>query len=423
MKEELLHYIWKYKLFYKTKLYTSDKTEIQIISVGTSNTNSGPDFFNAKIKIDEQLWAGNVEIHVKSSDWYVHHHQEDENYDNVILHVVWEDDIEIFNKENTAIHTLELKQYVSKSLLNNYKNLFSKPQKWINCQSSISLVDKFIVDNWVERLYVERLESKAGVIDKLLVKSKFNWEEVLFQLLAKNFGLKVNAEVFYNMALSIDFAVVKKERQNEFRLESLLFGRLNMLKENHEEVYFNNLKKEYQYQIKKYKLVEEFGVSVQYFRLRPINFPTIRISQFANLICKNKQLFSQFMELEKIDDFYDLFEVTTSKFWETHYTFGKESKKRIKKITKSFVDLVLINTIIPLKLVYLKHLGVSDTSGILNVIKQIKPEKNSIITKYAELKFPVKNALETQGLLQLKNEYCAPQKCLECAIGNSLLKN
>ncbi len=423
MKEELLHYIWMYKLFYKTALYTSDNIEIQLISVGSLNTNAGPDFFNAKIKIAEQLWAGNVEIHLKSSDWYVHNHEEDSNYNNVILHVVWEDDVAVFNSDNSKIPTLELQQFVSKELLNNYQKLFSKPQKWINCENDISSVDGFIVNNWLERLYIERLESKAIIIEALLIDAKYNWEQVLFQLLAKNFGLKVNAEAFFDMAVSIDYSIFKKELQSQIRLESLLFGQLGMLKSDSQEPYFINLKKEYDYQVKKYKLNTVEKSSVQYFRLRPLNFPTIRISQLATLLNKQPKLFSKLMELKTPQEFYDVFEIATSEFWETHYTFDKASKKRTKKLTKSFVDLLLINTIIPLKFVYLKYQDKLEVSQLLKLMKQLKPEKNSVINKYSALKLPVSNALETQALLELKNNYCTAQKCLKCAIGNELLKN
>lgn len=423
MKEDLLHYLWKHALFYKDKLETSKGEEIIVVSSGTHNHNSGPDFFNSQVRIGAQLWAGNVEIHIKSSDWYVHNHEKDSNYDNVILHVVWEHDIEIYNSENNAIPTLELKQYVSKDLLNEYQKLFSKSKKWINCEKDIASVNKFVVDNWLERLYFERLEQKSKLINALLEKEKFDWEAVLFQLLAHNFGLKVNAESFFEMAISLKFSIVRKERVTQRNLESLFFGSLGMLVKDIDNQYYNELKSEYSYQKKKYKLDEVVTSSVQYFRLRPTNFPTIRISQLASLYNSQQNLFSKLMSVESTSEIYSLFDVKTSEFWETHYTFEKESKKRVKKLTKSFVDLLLINTIIPLKFVYLKHLGKLDESVILNLIQQLKPEKNNIINTFDLLKIKSNNAFESQALLQLKNNYCTPQKCLQCAIGNNLLKS
>ena len=422
MKEDLLHYIWKHKLFFSDALKTAVGEEITVVSTGIHNQNAGPDFFNAQVKIGAQLWAGNVEIHLKSSDWYVHNHEQDANYDNVILHVVWEHDVEIHNSENSVIPTLELQQFVSKDLLQKYQKLFSKPQKWINCEQDIVKVDDFVFSNWLERLYFERLERKSILIYELLEKTMFDWEAVLFQLLARNFGLKVNADSFFEMASSLDFAVVRKQWSNQQQLESLFFGQLGMLNETIENQYFIDLKNEYLYQQKKYKLDVPTKNTVQYFRLRPTNFPTIRISQLASLYHVHQNLFSKIMQLETVDEIYDLFQVSTAAFWETHYTFEKESPKRVKKLTKSFVDLLLINTIIPLKFVYQKHIGKLDESAILNLIQQLKSEKNSIIDKFNELKIKSINAFETQALLQLKNEYCAPQKCFQCAVGNWLLK-
>ena len=200
MQEDFLHYIWKHKKFEISNLKTTNNEMVSIISVGTHNQNTGPDFFNAQINIAEQLWAGNVEIHVKSSDWFLHNHETDSNYDNVILHVVWEHDTDVFRKDNSNIPTLEIKQYVSKEALNNYEKLFSKSQKWINCEQDFSSVDDFIVNNWLERLYFERLERKSEIIKQLLSDSKNDWEAVLFKMLTKNFGLKVNGDSFLQLA-------------------------------------------------------------------------------------------------------------------------------------------------------------------------------------------------------------------------------
>jgi len=423
MKEDLLHYLWQHKLFFTIDLKTTDGKSLDVISIGSLNVNSGPDFFNAKLRIDNQLWAGNVEIHVKSSDWYVHHHEEDSNYDNVILHVVWQYDMEVFTKDNAEIPTLELKQLVSKDLLDSYHKLFSKQQKWINCEKDITTVDDFVIDHFKERLYFERLEQKAMLIEELLVASSNNWEVVLFKLLAKNFGLKTNATAFFEMTQQLDFSIVCKEAKQSFNLESLFFGQLGMLNETSENPYFNQLKKEYNYQCKKYKLPKIDRSKVEYFRLRPPNFPTIRISQLASLYSSQQNLFSVLMELKTVDAFYKFLSVSVSEFWKTHYTFEKESPKRNKKLTKSFIDLLLINTIIPLKFVYLKQHDKFDQTEFMKLIQQLKPEKNSVIDNFSTLKINSKNAFDTQALLQLKRNYCEQQKCLQCAIGNWLLKN
>lgn len=423
MKENLLHFIWKLQLFAYKKLQTIAQENIQIISPGLHNLNSGPDFFNAKVFINEQLWAGNVEIHVKSSDWYLHNHEINENYDSVVLHVVWEHDVDVYRKDNTLIPTVELKNYISLKVLDNYKALFNENKKWINCENSISLVDDFIKTHWLERLYFERLEQKSVFMGELLKVTNNNWEAVLFVMLAKNFGMKVNGDAFYSLATSFNFSIVRKLATNNLQLEALFFGQAGLLTKTCESVYFENLKEEYKFLKVKFKLNPISKGQVQFFRLRPNNFPTIRLSQLASLYHFHQNLFSKIMEIETIEDYYKLFEIETSPFWKTHYTFETESKKSLKKITKAFVDLILINTVIPLKFWYLKSLGKTDFSLLLAIMDKIKPEKNSVISKFESYKIKPENAFETQALLQLKNEYCSKQLCLECEFGKELLQN
>ena len=421
MNENLLHFLWKLKLFSVNNLKSTNGELIHIISNGIHNLNTGPDFLNAKIEIENQVWAGNVEIHIKSSDWYKHNHETDKNYDAVILHVVWEHDVEIFRENNAKIATLELKNYISKEVLNNYNQLFSKNKKWVNCENEIQSIDSFIFDNWLERIYFERLQQKSTMILEMLAVNKNNWEATLFMLLAKSFGLKINGEAFLNFASSFDFSLVRKVSNNVEQLEALFFGQAGLLSNKKESIYFEKLKKEYEYLQVKFRLTPILGGQVQFFRLRPNNFPTIRLSQLAFLYSKYQNLFSKIIEIESLELFYELFDVKTLPYWETHFTFEKESKKSTKKLTKSFVDLILINTIIPLKFVHLKSLGKNDFSSLFTILENIKPEKNSIISKYNDLKIKSPNAFKTQALLQLKNEYCSKQLCLQCAIGKTIL--
>jgi len=423
MKENLLHFIWKLKLFSTSKIKTTSGELLEIKSSGLLNYNSGPDFLNAQIRIQDQLWAGNVEIHLKSSDWYIHSHENDESYDSVILRVVWEHDVTIFRKSNKTIPTLELKNYISKELLENYQKLFSTPKKWINCEQEINRIDSFILEHWYERLYFERLEQKSVQVQDIFIKTNNNWEATLFSLLAKSFGLNVNGEAFLNLALSVDFTTVRKVSNNLNQFEALLFGQAGLLFDNIESNYFLNLKEEFKYLQVKFQLEPISKNQIQFFRLRPNNFPTIRISQLSQLYHTHQNLFSKVIENEKLEEFYELFSVSASTFWETHYTFSKESKKSIKKITKPFIDLVLINTVIPIKFLYLKSLGKNDFSSLLQLVQQMKPEKNSIISNFNMLKIESDQAFKTQALLQLKNEYCSKQRCLECSIGKELLKN
>ena len=422
MKEEFLHFLWQYKLFDVNNLKSVHNETIQIIKSGMHNKNSGPDFLNAQLKINNQLWVGNVEIHINSSDWYIHKHEVDENYDAVILHVVWKHDSEVFMKNNQPIPSLELKGLVNEKLQNNYRNLFSKQLRWIPCEPLIAEVDLFLIRNWLERLYFERLENKSILIKELLTHSNNNYEAVLFQLLAKNFGLKINGEAFLQLAKSFDFSVLQKVRFNELQLSALLFGQAGFLENNVESEYFIQVKNEYSYLKHKYKIEPIANNQFQFFRMRPNNFPTVRIAQLVALFKKHQNLFSKLMELNKKEDFYALLFVEVNDFWKTHYTFKTESKKSTKKLTKSFVDLLLINTIIPLKFAYNESRGELNSEEILKLIQQIKPEKNSIISKFTELKVQSKSAFETQALLELKNNFCVKKRCLECAIGNSLLR-
>jgi Protein of unknown function (DUF2851) len=421
MQEDFLHYIWKHKKFDVSNIKTTDNEIINLQSVGQHNFNSGPDFFNTQLEIDNQLWAGNVEIHIKSSDWFLHNHEQDKAYDNVILHVVWEHDIDVFRNNNSKIPTLELKHYVARLALDNYEKLIAKADKWINCEHDFSSVNDFDISNWLERLYLERLERKSEDINALLIASKNDWEAVLFKMLAKNFGLKVNGEAFLSLANSMDFSIIRKVQSNRTSLEALLFGQAKLLEEDVQEPYYLELVKEYQFLKQKFSLAHENVETVQFFRLRPPNFPTIRLSQFASLYHENQNLFSKIIEINSLQGFYDLFSVSISSFWESHYTFGKSSSKSKKVLTKPFIDLLLINTIIPLKFSYAKFQGHHIDDLIINLIECISSEKNNIVEKFNSIKKVSTSALQSQGLLQLKNEYCNKNKCLQCVIGSSIL--
>jgi len=421
MYEDFVHHIWKYKKFDHIDLKTVNEEPVSIIAVGSHNFNAGPDFFNAQLKIANQLWAGNVEIHINASDWFVHGHELDEAYDNVILHVVWEHDTDIFRKDNSVIPTLELKNIVSKDVLQNYRSLFEQKKKWINCEADFADVDDFIIGNWLERLYFERLERKSNDIGILLNQSANNWEAVLFKLLAKNFGLIVNGDSFASMANSIDFRVLRKTQSKLLSIEALFFGQFGLLAQDEQEIYVLELQSEYQFLKKKFKLSQEGVLPLQFFRLRPPNFPTIRLAQLASLYYEHQFLFSKIIAANSLDALYRLFSVSTSLFWETHYTFDKLSKRRIKKTSNAFIDLVLINTIIPLKFSYAKYQGNRNNEGIISMMQQLASEKNSTVKAFNSLKEVASSALQSQGLLQLKNEYCIKNKCLSCRIGHTLI--
>jgi len=422
MTEDFLHYLWRYKLFYTSILQTTNKQTIFVKKTGLHNKNEGPDFSNAHLEIDNQLWVGNVEIHIKSSDWYLHKHEEDVNYDAVILHVVWEHDVDIFMKNSKPLPTLELNKFVNESLLKNYNSLIYQKQNWIPCENQITSIDDFLLNNWLERLYFDRLERKSQIIKEFLQHTRYDFEATAFLLLAKNFGLKINGDAFLQMAKSIDFSVVRKVRSDEQQLMALFFGQAGFLEEDIQDTYHKNLKDNYVYLKHKYRLKPISRNLFQFFKMRPNNFPTIRLAQLVALYFKHQNLFSKLMITDHKEQFYQLFSITIHDFWKSHYTFEKSSKKAQKKLTKSFIDLILINTIIPLKFVYQKNKGDLKDEIFLNLIRQVTSEKNSVISKFSKMKVLSKNALESQSLLELKNNYCTKKRCLDCAIGNHLLK-
>ncbi|MBC7642594.1 MAG: DUF2851 family protein [Flavobacterium sp.] len=422
MKEDFLHYIWKFKKFDISNSKTTNGELISIINSGQYTQLAGPDFFNAQIEIEGQKWAGNVEIHIKSSDWYVHNHERDDNYDSVILHVVWEHDTEIFRKNNTEIPVLELKNLISKEVLNNYQNLM-QPKSWIFCEKEIRSINEFTLLNWQERLFFERLERKSKPIQDLLILTNKDWEAVLFLALAKNFGLNTNGEIFLKIAKAIPFNIVRKESFEVENLEALLFGNSGLLDSEKEDKYYKDLQFRFLYLLHKYQIEKSVIEPVQFFKHRPDNFPTIRLSQLANLYHKQQNLFSKIISIASIKDIYEVFDIAVSDYWQTHYQFDKVSPKKKKSLSKSFIDLLIINTILPIQFAYAKHLGKEISEDLIAILNQVASENNSIIDKFNSFGIKSKNAFDSQSLLQLKNEYCNKSRCLDCAVGMELLKN
>ncbi|MEL6303844.1 MAG: DUF2851 family protein, partial [Bacteroidota bacterium] len=392
MREDLLSYVWQYQKF-PASIKTTKGETIQVIASGQLNNLAGPDFFNARITIGTQQWAGNVEIHIKASDWYQHHHESDNNYNNVILHVVWEDDIAIFRKDNTEIPTLELKRYVSQELLDSYWSLVKQnPIRFIACEKDIRAFPETHWKFWEERLYIERLEQKAQIIQEHLNRNQNDWERVLFTMLCRSFGTKVNGTFFFERAIDLDFSVVRKLRGDSFVLESLFFGHFGLLQKEHcLEPYYLNLKKEYEYQRQKFTLPPSTRVPA-FFGMRPRNFPTIRLSQLAQLYHQHENLFQILMASKGVEEYLQILKVQTAPFWETHYTFNKISKKNTKRLSNPFTDLLIINAIVPLKFCYSRHLGKEPSSEIIEILRQLSPEKNAIVDNFDSIGLSSKDA-------------------------------
>ncbi len=422
MREDFLHYLWRFKRFDSSALKTSDGENIEIIDFGEYNTNAGPDFFNSKIKIGETLWAGNVEMHLKSSEWWLHKHQEDMAYNNVILHVVLEEDSPVFRENGEKIPCLVLRPHIKENLLGTYQQLLNNAH-WIPCQHHFYSVSEMTKNSWVTRLLIERLDEKTQLIEAQLVQNQYHWEETFYQFLSKNFGLKVNDLPFEMLAKSLPLGVIGKHKDQLFQVEALLLGQAGLLNEDFEDDYPQKLKKEYEYLSKKFQLQPMETSIWKFSRLRPQNFPSVRIAQFAALIHQSVHLFSKILETKDAKSLEKLFQVELSGYWETHFILDKSSKKISKTLGKETIRLFLINTIAPFLFLYGKIKKEEEFKDrAVELLEQLSPERNNIIEGWQKLGFDATSAGQTQGLIQLKNKYCSHQKCLDCAIGISIMK-
>lgn len=419
MTERLLQFIWQFQYFNKTELTTVAGDKLQIVSQGTLNTNQGPDFTNSKIKIGNTTWAGSVELHIKTSDWQRHNHTGDSNYKNVILHVVWENNAK---PGDEIIPVLELQDKVSKILLQRYEELMNN-SSFIPCEKSITEVRDITMKSWKDRLVAERLLRKAKSVELLLQQSSYHWEESFWWILARNFGMKVNAAAFEAMAKSISVNILAKHKNQVNQLEALLFGQAGLLNQDFEEDYPVMLKKEYEFLQKKYKL-QPIHEPVHFLRMRPGNFPTIRLAQLAVLISESSHLFSKIKEEASLPVIRKWFDVTANDYWHYHYRFDEISEFKRKKPGSSMIDNIVINTIAPVLFAYGNyHSDNKYKLKALQWLEETASESNSITKGFQQSGVENKNACDSQALIELKNEYCNNKRCLDCAVGNYLLKN
>ena len=417
MTERLLQYIWQFQYFNKGELQTTAGEEIQIISQGTYNTNQGPDFTDAKIKIGKTIWAGNIELHLLSSDWQRHNHHFDKNYENVILHVVWEDDFPNYN-----IPVLNLKNRIAKALLQRYEGLMNA-QGFIPCEKMIETVKPIVLESWKERLLAERLTRKSASIEAYLNQNNHHWEETFWWLLAKNFGIKINAETFETMAQTIPVSILAKHKNQIHQLEALLMGQANLLNEKFTEDYPIMLQKEYRFYNGKYKLRQN-GFTSFFLRMRPGNFPTVRLAQLAMLVHQSEHLFSKIKDTRSVKDVKQWLDVTANDYWHYHYRFDEPSSFKKKNLGEAMIDNILINTICTMLFAF-GHFNKEQKykDRALRWMEEINAESNSITRGFQQAGIQNKNARDSQALIELKNEYCSKKRCLDCAVGNALLKS
>lgn len=420
MKEQFLHFIWKHKLFLDDNLQTTEGDRVEIINPGRHNEHAGPDFFDARVRIGDTLWAGNVEVHFRSSDWNKHGHQKDAAYRNTILHVVAENDSVVENDKGSVVPALVIGW---PSLIEeNYTSLI-KSHDWVNCASQLYSIDPFRIKFFLSSILIERLEQKIEAIEKILSSANEDWSETFYRFLARSFGFRENNDPFELVARSLPQSILARHHDSLFQIEALLFGQAGLLgNELFGDDYYLNLRNEYQFLAKKYDLRPVETHLWKFMRMHPVNFPTIRLSQFAALIHRSRGLFSAVLDKNNLEDLQALFVISASEYWDTHYTFNKISVKRKKVFGDQAFRLIMINVVVPFLFLYGNRNNKSWLKDrALEMLEKLPAENNSVIRHWETSGITAENALESQALLHLQHNYCDPVRCLECSIGHRII--
>ena len=418
--EQLLHYVWKHKIFPLKELKTTTGQQVEVIDTGLANTDAGPDFFNAKLKLDGVLWIGNIEIHERSSDWFKHGHHADAGYNSVILHIASEIDTEISRSNGERIPQIQL--ICPEAVRTNYKELL-ETASYPPCYRIIPSLPPFTAHSWMTALQMERFEQKATLLNERLKRCQGNWEDAFFITLARNFGFGLNGDAFETWAHRLPFRAVDKHRNDLFQIEAIFFGQAGILEDSDGDGYYLRLKKEYTYLQHKFELIPMDASLWRFLRLRPANFPHIRIAQLACLYHRAYGLLSRIMETETLQGVRDILKGGTSEYWLTHYTFGGSSPSRPKTLSNTSLDLLIINTVVTFLYAYGLHKGnrvLCARAG--SFLEELKAENNYITRMWEQCGMKASNAADSQALIQLKKEYCDKKKCLYCRIGYEYLK-
>lgn len=419
MTEAFLSFLWKYRL-YNPECMIVDGDEIEVVHPGELNHNSGPDFFNTQLKIGDTLWAGNLEVHVKASDWNLHNHDKNAAFDNVVLQITAENDLPVYTSKGRKVPTITLKY--PEVYLTSYESLY-KCTRQIPCADSIPTVDGFTASAWLSKLGIERLQARTNQIEQSLDATINDWEESFYWQLARNFGFHVNAQPFEALAKSVPHTVVRKHSHNLQQMEALFFGQAGFLKDDYSnDEYYNSLRKEYDFLQVKYNLTPIEPHLWKFMRLRPGNFPTIRIAQFVSVLHKETSIFSNILEATDLKSLQKLFMVTLSNYWETHYTFGHKSKPSKKSIGLKSTNILITNTAVPFYFLYGKRLAQEKYQDkAVQILEELEVEENVIIREWEQYGLKPQNAFDSQALLHLKAEYCDKRRCLECGIGLKII--
>ena len=422
IKENFLHFVWRYQYFEHQDLKTSTGEEVQIFDVGKANTNAGADFKQVKLRIGDTIWQGDVEVHIKASDWKKHQHQNNPRYNQVVLHIVWQEDEPIFREDGTSIPTLVLEGKVKSDVFHKYQYLQASRAE-IPCQELLAEVDNIHRTAMLDKALVRRLEEKAFAVKEIWLANQKDWEETTYQLLAKNFGFKVNSSQFLRLSQLTPLKYLLKHSDQLLQIEALLFGQAGFLEQNFTESYPQTLQKEYAFLKAKYNLQGMKASEWNFLRLRPANFPTLRIAQLAQMIVQNINLFSVFLYADKSKTLKKILQVRASEYWQKHYHFGKEVKKTASTLGKSSIENIIINTICPLLVLYAQENKKQELMDkAISFLEQLPAEKNSITEKWEKIGLKASNSADSQALIEQFNTYCSSKNCLACSIGTNILR-
>ncbi|MCV9387959.1 DUF2851 family protein [Reichenbachiella ulvae] len=423
MQESFLHFVWKHQKFDKTNLQTTTGSSVSIHSIGHHNHDAGPDFLESQLMIGEVKWFGSVEIHVNASDWKNHNHHLDPKYNTVILHVVWNADSECRREDGESIPTLELKKLISLDLIIRCNDLVNFPSS-IPCEKRFAEVRSIDKMAMLDHAAVARLKRKSEELLSLHSDNTGSWEETSYQLIAKTFGFKKNAEPMLKLAQSLPFKILIKHGSKREELEALLFGMAGFLEGESMDTYHGQLKEIYSYLRQKYNLEPKQMIKVEwkFLRMRPANFPTVRLAQLAQLIHLNSKFFQFILQSENTGELKKIFQITNPEYWVNHYDFGKESSRKMNGLGEASVDVLLVNVAAVLLAAYAQETAsLSYMDKAVDLLQSLKPEKNHIISDWEALGMEPENAFDTQALIELKNEFCLKKKCLSCKIGLKLI--
>lgn len=430
MSEAFLYFLWQYQYFTKLDLTTTDGASIQVLHPGFRNHDAGPDFFNARLLISDVEWGGTVEMHTKTSDWLVHRHQHDHAYDNVILHVVWHDDRvatgrRVDRADGTPLPTIELRPLTDAALIDRYARLSDSPDV-IPCAGQFRSVQPLRLTSMLDKAMLQRLERKAAGVQSVYETTGGNWEETAYRLLAMNMGFKINAEPMAQLSRALPLKAMLKHRDVLLQVEALLFGTAGLLDTfDNPDQYTAALQREYRFLAVKYGLSTKqvTAHAWKWGRLRPANFPTLRLAQLAQLLTKNASLFSLFVGNDNADTLLKSLQLTPSDYWQSHYRFGKSTEKTVPTLGQNSAENIVINTVVPLLAAYAHHRGQpAYIDRAIALLEQLPAEKNRLTEGWNALGLGVRTAFDSQASIELYNEFCSVKKCLSCQIGAGLLK-